>query len=96
MEAAQVDFRTTPFRAERFLERYRPAIARVLAYGASGYLFYRSEEDPQHFVHISFWEDHSSFDRYWFSAEMRETRQSIAGLHEQPLLPHWNVVVERS
>jgi quinol monooxygenase YgiN len=96
MDAAQVDFRTTPFRAERFLERYRPAIARVLAYGAGGYLFYRSEEDPQHFVHISFWEDHSSFDRYWFSAEMRETRQSIAGLYEQPLLPHWNVVVERS
>jgi quinol monooxygenase YgiN len=95
MEAAQVDFHTTPFRAERFLERYRPAVARVLAYGASGYLFYRSEEDPQHFVHLSFWDDQRAFDRYWFSPEMRETRQSVAGLHEQPVVPHWSSVVER-
>ena len=95
MEAAQVDFHVTPFRAERFLERYRPAIARVLAYGASGYLFYRSEDDPHHFVHLSFWDEQSAFDRYWFSAEMRETRQRVAGLYEQPVVPHWNAVVER-
>jgi quinol monooxygenase YgiN len=96
METMQLDFHTTPFRAERFLALYRPAISRVLAYGASDYLFYRSEEDPQHFVHISLWDDRSDFDRYWFSREMQEIRQSVAGLHEQPLLPHWGVVVERA
>jgi quinol monooxygenase YgiN len=95
MDAVQVDFHTTPFRAERFFERYKPAIARVLAYGASGYLFYRSEDDPQHFVHLSFWEDRSAFDRYWFSTEMQEVRQKVAGLYAQPLLVHWNAVVER-
>jgi quinol monooxygenase YgiN len=95
MDAAQIDFHTTPFRAERFLERYRPAIARVVAYGAGGYLFYRSEEDPQHFVHLSFWEDRGDFDRYWFSTEMQEVRQSIAGLHEQPVVPNWGLVLER-
>jgi quinol monooxygenase YgiN len=95
MDALQIDFHTTPFRAERFLELYRPAIARVLAYGAAGYLFYRSEEDPQHFVHVSFWEERDGFNRYWFSREMQEVRQHVAGLHEQPLLLHWNLVVDR-
>jgi quinol monooxygenase YgiN len=95
MDAVQIDFHTTPLRADRFLEHYRPAVARVLAYGARGYLFYREEEDPSHFVHVSFWEDRSGFDRYWFSREMQDVRQQIAGLHEQPALPHWGVVVEQ-
>jgi quinol monooxygenase YgiN len=96
MDAAQIDFHATPFRAERFLELYGPAVARALAYGARGYLFYRSEEDPQHFVHISLWDDRNDFDRYWFSREMQEVRRRIAGIHEQPVLPHWGVVVERA
>jgi quinol monooxygenase YgiN len=95
MSAMQIDFHVTPLRAERFLERYRPAIARVLAYGAKGYLFYRGEEDPDHFVHLSFWEDRSGFDRYWFSHEMQEIRQQVSGLHDQPVLPHWGFVVEQ-
>jgi quinol monooxygenase YgiN len=95
MEAVQIDFHTTPFRADRFLQLYRPAIARVLAYGASGYAFLRSEEDPQHFVHLSFWEERDQFDQYWYSREMQEVRQSVAGLYGQPVLPHWNGVVER-
>jgi quinol monooxygenase YgiN len=96
MDAVQIDWHTTPLRAERFLEKYGPAVSRVLAYGSKGYLFYRSEDDSQHFVHISLWEDRNNFERYWFSREMQEVRQSIAGWVEQPVLPHWNVVVERA
>jgi quinol monooxygenase YgiN len=95
MDAVQIDWQSTPFRAERFLELYSPAVPRVMAYGAKGYLFYRSEDDPQHFVHISLWEDHDDFDRYWFSREMQKVRESVAGLHGQPVLPHWNLVVDR-
>jgi quinol monooxygenase YgiN len=96
MEALQIDFHATPFRAERFLELYSPAVARVLAYGANGYVFYRSEDDPDYFVHLSFWDDRSDFDRYWFSREMQEVRERTAGLHGQPVLPHWGLVVARS
>jgi quinol monooxygenase YgiN len=95
MHAMQVDYHTTPFRANRFLELYRPAIARVRAYGATGYLFYREEEDPDHFVHLSFWDDKSGFNRYWFSREMQEIREKVAGLHGQPVLPHWTIIVEK-
>jgi quinol monooxygenase YgiN len=95
MDTVQIDFHTTPFRADRFLELYRPAIPRVLAYGAKGYLFYLEKEDPSHFVHLSFWEDGGGFDRYWFSGEMQEIREKVAGLHEQPVLPHRGLVVEQ-
>jgi hypothetical protein len=96
VDAVQIDWHTTPLRADRFLEKYGPAVSRVLAYGARGYLFCRSEDDSQHFIHISLWEDRSGFERYWFSREMQEVRRNIAGWVEQPVLPHWNVIVDRA
>ena len=95
-EAVQLDWALTPFRAQRFYDLYRPAIARPLAFGASGYLFYRSEDDTDHFVHMSFWGDRADFDRWWFSREMQDIRVAVSGLHGQPLIPHWNTVIERS
>jgi hypothetical protein len=96
MDAVQLDYIVTPFRAQRFVDLYRPAIARVLSYGAGGYLFYRSEDDSAHFVHMSFWEDRAGFDRWWYSREMQEIRVAVAGLHGQPLLPHWHTLLERA
>ena len=94
MDMVQLDFHVTPFRARRFAELYRPAVARVLAYGAKGYMFYRSEDDSDHFVHASLWEDRADFQRYWFSREMQEMRERVAGLHGQPLLPAWSGVID--
>jgi heme-degrading monooxygenase HmoA len=95
MDAVQLDYVVTPFRAQRFVDLYRPAIARPLSYGASGYLFYRSEEDSDRFVHMIFWEDRDGFGRWWFSPEMQEVRVAVSGLHGQPLLPHWHAVIDR-
>jgi heme-degrading monooxygenase HmoA len=95
MDAVQLEYSVTPFRAQRFVDRYRPAIARPLSYGARGYVFYRSEDDSDHFVHMSFWDDRADFDRWWFSHEMVAVRTAIVGLHDQPLLPHWNTVLEQ-
>jgi quinol monooxygenase YgiN len=95
MEVMTIEFQATPFRAERFRALYQPAVARVLAYGAKSYLFYRSEDDPDHFVHVSFWEHRRDFERYWFSREMQDVRVRITGLYGQPVLPHWNIIVER-
>ena len=95
MDLVHLDFHVTPFRAARFAEIYRPAVSRVLAYGASSYMFYRSEEDPDHFIHASLWEDRAGFQRYWYSREMQDVRQRIAGLYGQPLLPSWSVVIDR-
>jgi len=91
MDVMEIDFQTTPFRAEKFIAVYAPAAARVLAYGASSYLLYRSEDDPDHFVHLSFWDDRADFERYWFSSEIQEVRRKLSGYYEQPVLPHWGI-----
>jgi hypothetical protein len=91
----ELDFALTPFRAQRFVDLYRPAITRPLAYGARGYLFYRSEDDSDRFVHMTFWDDRADFDRWWFSREMQDIRVAVAGLHGQPLGPHAHTVLER-
>ena len=95
MDAVQLDFAVTPFRAQKFVDLYRPAIRRPLSYGASGYLFFRNEEDADHFVHLILWEDRVGFHRWWFSQEMQEIRIAVSGLHGQPLLPKWNTVLEQ-
>ena len=95
IEIAQVDFHLTPFRAERFWSIYRPVVPRVLAYGAKGYQFYRIEEDADHFVHESTWEDRADFQRWWMSREMSLIREKIIGLYEQPVIPIWATILDR-
>jgi quinol monooxygenase YgiN len=95
-ETVQLDFHIVPFRAKRFAEVYRPAVVRALEYGAKGYSFYVHEDDSSHFVHVSYWDERSAFDRYWLSAEMRATKERISGLHDHLLLPHWGAVLERA
>jgi heme-degrading monooxygenase HmoA len=96
MDAVQLDYMVTPLRAQKFVDLYRPAIKRPLSYGASGYLFYRNEDDADHFVHMILWEDRAGFHRWWFSQEMQEIRVAVSGLHGQPLLPKWNTVLEQA
>lgn len=95
MELMTIEFQATPFRAKRFQELYEPAAARVLVYGATDYVFFRSVDDPDHFVHLSTWERREDFDRYWFSRDMQNARAEIAGLHNLPVMPHWNYLVAR-
>ncbi len=95
-EVVQLDFHVTPLRVERFVDIYRPAVPLVLEYGAQGYSFYRVEDDPSHFVHVSYWDDRAKFDRYWMSREMRDIRTRINGMHDHLLLPHYGAVLERA
>jgi heme-degrading monooxygenase HmoA len=93
IDAVELDFHVTPLRAERFYDTYRTAVPRVLAYGARGYVFFRVEEDPDHFVHVSYWDDRADFYRFWMSEEMREIRRRLLGIYGQPLVPHWTTVL---
>jgi quinol monooxygenase YgiN len=95
MDVMTIDWHATPFRAERFQELYEPAVALVLAYGAKGYSFYRSVDDPDAFVHLSYWDDRQDFYRYWFSRDMSDIRAKVAGLYALPVLPHWHYLVMR-
>jgi quinol monooxygenase YgiN len=96
IDAVQLDFHVTPTRVKKFLEVYRPIVPRAIEYGATGYSFYRVEEDSHHFVHISYWDDREKFDGYWYSLEMRAVREQLVGLHDHLLMPHWGTVIERA
>ena len=87
MDAVQLDYVVTPFRAQKFVDLYRPAIKRPLSYGATGYLFYRNEEDSDHFVHLIFWEDRAGFQRWWFSQEMQDIRVATRASTGSPCCP---------
>jgi quinol monooxygenase YgiN len=95
-EVVQLDFHITPLRVERFVDAYRPAVQLALEYGARGYSFYRFDEDPSHFAHVSYWDDRKKFDRYWMSREMRDIRTKIVGMHDHLLLPHYGAVLDRA
>ncbi|MEX0993301.1 MAG: antibiotic biosynthesis monooxygenase [Solirubrobacterales bacterium] len=95
LQVATLEFKSAPFRAERFALAYLPAVPTVLDYGARSYTFSRSEEDPERFTHISWWESKKDFEQWWFSQGMQRIRQEIGGLHALPLFPHWGAVLER-
>jgi quinol monooxygenase YgiN len=95
-QVVQLDFHITPLRSEKFVNAYRPAVPLAADYGAKGYTFYRTDEDPYHFVHISYWSDRADFDRYWMSREMRGILTSINGYHDHLLLPYYGAVLERA
>ena len=48
----EINWITNPFRAEKFAAIWLPAAEAVLDFGATGWAFIRSTDDPQHFVQL--------------------------------------------
>jgi quinol monooxygenase YgiN len=93
-EVAVIDWHIHPFRADRWLEAWRPAAARALAFGATSWSLTRSEDDPLHFRQTSVWEDHEDFDRYWASDEVSAAREQIMNLYNKPLSAAWYTLID--
>jgi quinol monooxygenase YgiN len=87
-----IDWHTHPFRAERWLEVWRPALDRALAFGASSCYLSRSIDDPLHFRQVSVWDDKEDFERYWASDEISVLRQTAFSYFNKPLLPAWHAL----
>jgi quinol monooxygenase YgiN len=94
VHVATLQFQVTPFRAERFAQAYLPAVPTVMDRGASGYCFYRSEQEPERFTHISYWRDKGDFDQWWFGRSMQQVRRELSGIVELPAVPVWHTVLE--
>ena len=69
-----------------------PAAEAVLDYGARGWAFLRSSDDPQEFIQLALFDNKVDFDRYWYSPEISECRTQAQGLYHVPLLPIWLTV----
>lgn len=93
MHVNNIDWHVNPFRAERWLEIWRPALDRALAAGASACYLTRNIDDPLHFRQVSVWTDKDDFESYWGSDELSLLRQEALPYYHKPLLPNWHSLV---
>ena len=92
-EVCRLDWHIAPFRADRWLDLWEPAAAKMPAYGATSWSLTRAIDDPLAFQQTAAWDKRSDFERYWFSTEIEEARASILNLYDIPLLPTWHTLV---
>jgi hypothetical protein len=92
-EVCRLDWHIAPFRADRWLDLWEPAAARMPAYGAKSWSLTRSIDDPLAFQQTSIWESRADFERYWFSEEIEKARASALDLYDLPLLPTWHTLL---
>ncbi len=92
-EVCTLDWHITPFRADRWLDVWEPAAARMPAFGAKSWSLIRSIDDPLSFRQSSVWESRTDFERYWFSDEIEVARAAVIGMHDLPILPSWHTLL---
>jgi heme-degrading monooxygenase HmoA len=88
-----IEWRTHPFRSDRWLEIWRPALERALSYGADGCFLSRNIDDPLHFRQVTTWDDKDDFERYWASDEIAAMRQASFNYFNKPLAYVWHTLV---
>ena len=93
VEVNTLDWHIAPFRADRFLDLWEPAAAKMPAFGAKSWSLTRAVDDPLSFQQTSIWEKRSDFERYWYSEEIETARTAIIDLYDKPLLPAWHILV---
>jgi heme-degrading monooxygenase HmoA len=88
-----IEWHVTPFRRDRFLEIWLPALDRALAFGARSCFLTRNQEDPLHLRQVSVWESHADFERYWASDEISALRQEAMQYFHKPVYPVWHTLL---
>jgi hypothetical protein len=93
VEVCVLDWHIAPFRADRWLDLWEPAVARMPSYGARNWSLTRAIDDPLAFQQTSTWESRKDFERWWYSDEVQDIRASIIDMHVLPILPTWHTIV---
>jgi hypothetical protein len=92
-EMCVLEWHIAPFRADRWLDLWEPAAARMPAFGARSWSLTRSIDDPLAFRQSSVWDSRADFERCWFSEEIGKARAAVIDLYDIPLLPAWHTIV---
>jgi len=92
-EVCYIDWHVTPFRADRFIEIWRPAASRVRAFGATSWSLTRNIDDPLHIRQAAVWDSREDFERYWYSDEISAAREEAMNFYGKPVLPVWHSLV---
>jgi hypothetical protein len=83
----------SPLRGLRWLELWEPAAEKCLAYGAKSWSLTRADDDTLAYEQTMVWEDKADFERYWYSPEIAEARESVVAWYVIPLLPEWHTLI---
>jgi len=87
-----IEWRVHPFRSDRWLEAWSPALDRALAFGAKRAFLTRNYEDRLHFRQVTVWESRDDFERYWASDEIEALKLAALNYFNKPLLPVWHTM----
>jgi hypothetical protein len=93
LEVCRLDWHISPMRAMRWLDAWEPAAEKCTAYGAKSWSLTRAIDDSHAFQQTMVWEDRADFERYWFSQEIADARQTVVGWYVIPLLPTWHTLL---
>lgn len=93
MEVHYIEWHAAPFRRDAFLEVWRPALDRALAYGARSAFLSRNEDDPLHIRQVSTWENRDDQQRWWASDEISALRQEAMAFYHKPVEQHWHTQI---
>jgi hypothetical protein len=93
MDVHYTEWHITPFRRDDWLEVWRPALDRALAYGAKAAFLTRNEDDPLHIRQVTVWEDREDHQRWWFSDELNALRQQALSYYHKPIDSHWHTQI---
>jgi hypothetical protein len=92
-EVHYIEWHVVPWRRDRFLEIWTPALDRALAYGAKAAFLTRNEDDTLHLRQVTIWESRSDHERWWFSDELSALRQAAFKYYHKPIDQHWHARV---
>jgi heme-degrading monooxygenase HmoA len=92
-EVCYIEWHVAPFRADRFIEVWRPAAGRAMAFGAQSWSLTRNTDDPLHVRQSAVWEKREDFERYWYSDEISAAREELINYYSIPVLPVWHSLV---
>ena len=90
MHVNYIEWRVHPFRSDRWLEAWMPAIERAAAFGARASYLTRNVDDPLHFRQVTIWSDTGDFDRYWASDEIAALRERALSYYNKPITWAWH------
>ena len=88
-----IEWHIVPFRRDRFLAIWEPALDRALAYGAKAAFLSRNEDDPLHIRQVTMWENREDQQNWWFSDELSALRQEALSNFHKPVDQHWHTQV---
>jgi len=96
MHVNYIEWRIHPFRRDRWVEAWQPAIERAAAFGARACYLTRNVDDPLHFRQVSIWVDREDFERYWASDEISHLREEALNYYNKPIVLIWHALVAES